>query len=56
VRGLILAELRASDTPVPADALAPTWPDAEQAARALAGLIRDGLVVGSHDDGFTLPD
>ncbi|MET0303751.1 MAG: A/G-specific adenine glycosylase [Microbacteriaceae bacterium] len=56
VRGLILAELRASDTPVPADALVPAWPDAEQAARALAGLLRDGLVVGSPDDGFTLPD
>jgi A/G-specific adenine glycosylase len=32
------------------------WADAEQRARALAGLIRDGLVTGSPDEGYRLPD
>jgi len=55
VRGLILHELRGSDLPVPADALAGLWPDAEQLARALAGLLRDGLVAGDPVEGYLLP-
>ncbi len=45
VRGLIMAELRASDIPVTADEIAAVWPDAVQRERALASLIADGLVV-----------
>ncbi len=45
VRGLIMAELRASDIPVTADEIATVWPDAVQRDRALASLIADGLVV-----------
>lgn len=54
VRGLILAELRASDIPVTAAEIDGVWADAVQRDRALAGLIDDGLVtLGS--DGYELP-
>lgn len=43
VRGLILAELRASENPVTAVELEAVWPDARQRDRALAGLLADGL-------------
>ena len=56
VRGLILAELRASDVPVTAAEIATVWPDDVQCARALAGLLRDGLATGSPDEGYRLPD
>lgn len=55
VRGLILAELRASDVPVLASELDTVWTDAAQRDRALAGLLSDGLVVGSPFDGYELP-
>jgi A/G-specific adenine glycosylase len=55
VRGLILHELRAADIPVPGDAIATLWPDAAQLDRALTGLLRDGLVAGDAEDGFSLP-
>jgi A/G-specific adenine glycosylase len=55
VRGLILAELRASDVPVQAEELDAVWLDDEQRARALAGLLADGLVVGSPVEGYDLP-
>lgn len=55
VRGLILRELRAADIPVPADAVSELWPDAAQLDRALAGLLRDGLVTGDSADGYQLP-
>jgi A/G-specific adenine glycosylase len=45
VRGLILAELRASDIPVTAGEIALVWAIDEQRDRALAGLLVDGLVV-----------
>ena len=45
VRGLILAELRASDIPVTAGEIALVWAIDEQRERALAGLLTDGLVV-----------
>ncbi len=54
VRGLVLRELRASDTPVPAAVIAGLWPDAEQLARATEGLLRDGLVVLDGGD-YALP-
>jgi A/G-specific adenine glycosylase len=55
VRGLILHQLRTADIPVPGGVIAALWPDAPQLERALAGLIRDGLVTGDPEGGFTLP-
>jgi A/G-specific adenine glycosylase len=55
VRGLILRELRAADIPVPGDVLSALWLDAAQLERALAGLLRDGLVTGDPADGYLLP-
>jgi A/G-specific adenine glycosylase len=54
VRGIVLAELRRHDAPVPEDALAALWPDATQLARAVAGLVADGLLV-RDGDGYALP-
>jgi len=54
VRGLIMAELRGSDIPVTAAEIATLWPDAAQLARALSGLVDDGLAV-AVDGGFELP-
>jgi len=54
VRGLILAELRASDVPVTAAEIEQVWSDAEQRDRALAGLLKDGLAV-AEDSGYVLP-
>lgn len=54
VRGLIMAELRASDVPVSAVELERVGTDAAQRARAIAGLIADGLAVHG-DGGFELP-
>jgi len=53
-RGVVLRALRAAEAPLPRDALDPLWPDAAQLERAIAGLLRDGLV---HVDGeaLTLP-
>lgn len=55
VRGLILRELRASDTPVPGVVIETLWPDAAQRERALDGLLRDGLATGDPDHGYRLP-
>jgi A/G-specific adenine glycosylase len=55
VRGLILAELRASELPVTALEIDRVWSDATQRSRALASLEADGLVVGSSDVGYSLP-
>ena len=54
VRGLILAELRAADIPVPAHELTAIWTDDVQRSRAIAGLLSDGLAV-STDAGYALP-
>ena len=54
VRGLILKELRASDVAVTVAEIDTVWPEPVQRARALAGLLADGLVV-SVDGGFELP-
>jgi A/G-specific adenine glycosylase len=56
VRGLIMAEFRASDVPITPAEIETIWPDDGQRARALAGLIRDGLATGSPDEGYRLPD
>jgi A/G-specific adenine glycosylase len=55
VRGLIMAELRASDVPVTRSEIEPVWPDADQRDRALASLLRDGLAVGDDASGYQLP-
>lgn len=54
VRGLIVAELRASDIPVTPEEIDAVWPDDAQRERALAGLLRDGLVT-RVDGGYSLP-
>ena len=54
VRGLVLAELRASDVPVTRAELALVWAEVEQLDRSIAGLILDGLIVDTGD-GFELP-
>ena len=56
VRGLVLAELRASDVPVAQAELEAVWPESLQRERALAGLVADGLVGGSVDEGWSLAD
>lgn len=55
VRGLIMRALRHSDEPVTAEAIELLWPDAVQRDRALSGLLRDGLAVGSPEEGYRLP-
>ena len=54
-RGRILAILRNASGPVPASALTASWTDSAQRARALAGLIQDGLLVRGADGSLTLP-
>jgi A/G-specific adenine glycosylase len=55
VRGLLLDVLRASPDPVDAAALDRAWDEPVQRARALAGLISDGLIAPLPDDRFALP-
>jgi A/G-specific adenine glycosylase len=55
VRGVILGELRSAVGPVPRDRLDALWPDRLQSARALGGLLSDGLVVGTPETGYALP-
>jgi A/G-specific adenine glycosylase len=50
-RGALLAVLRDADSVVPAEELDAAWPDAPQRARALTGLLHDGLVVERSDQG-----
>ena len=54
-RGRLLGVLRASDAPVPAQALAASWDDPAQRARALGSLVSDGLVEPLADGRFRLP-
>jgi A/G-specific adenine glycosylase len=53
-RGRIMAELRASDTPVPDAALAAALPDTALRDRILGALERDGLAVRA-EGGWALP-
>ncbi|HEU4806657.1 MAG TPA: A/G-specific adenine glycosylase [Homoserinimonas sp.] len=55
VRGLIMAQLRASEVPVDRSALAAVWPEGIQFERALAALLRDGLAMAAPE-GYTLPE
>ncbi|MCL3863093.1 A/G-specific adenine glycosylase [Actinotalea sp. K2] len=52
VRGRVMALLRSADHPLPVHLLEEVSADAEQRERALAGLVRDGLVV-RHEDPAT---
>ena len=54
-RGRLLAVLRDSHAVVPQSRLDAAWPDQAQRARALAGLVTDGLVV-VKPEGYALPD
>jgi len=55
VRGRLLAVLRDSPLPVEASALEVVWAEPVQRARALAGLVADGLANALPDGTFTLP-
>jgi A/G-specific adenine glycosylase len=55
VRGRLLAVLRDSEEPVPADLLAQVWAEPVQCARALDGLVADGLVDPLPDGRYALP-
>jgi A/G-specific adenine glycosylase len=54
-RGRLLALLRESPVPLGQEHLDVAWPDASQRARALDGLIADGLVDPLPDGRFSLP-
>ena len=54
LRGRVMAELRASDSPVTEAELAQVLPDAAVRPRILAGLLVDGLAVEA-EGGWTLP-
>lgn len=55
VRGRLLAVLRASREPVPQAALDAVWHEPVQRARALDGLVEDGLVEPLADGVYRLP-
>ena len=55
VRGRLLAVLRDSHAPVPAADLDAAWHEPVQRARALDGLVADGLVDPLPDGRFALP-
>ena len=55
VRGRLLAVLRDSPEPVRAELLAQVWDDPVQRARALDGLVADGLVEPLPDARYALP-
>jgi A/G-specific adenine glycosylase len=54
VRGLLLEVLRHATGPVPRQRLDAVWADEVQRARALAGLVEDGLVEALGKDDFGL--
>ncbi|MGC4859011.1 A/G-specific adenine glycosylase [Micromonospora sp. DT41] len=54
VRGLLLGVLREATGPVPHQRLDQVWTDDVQRARALAGLVQDGLVEPVDADSFRL--
>ena len=55
VRGRLMAVLRDAPGPVPAAALAAVWDEPVQRARALDGLVADGLVDPLPDGSYALP-
>jgi A/G-specific adenine glycosylase len=54
-RGRLLAVLRDSAEPVPAERLEAAWPDLAQQARALGSLVADGLATALDDGTYALP-
>lgn len=54
-RGRLMAVLRDSADPIAAEELDAVWPDAIQRARALDGLVADGLVDPLPDGRYALP-
>jgi A/G-specific adenine glycosylase len=54
-RGRLLAVLRDADGPVAASQLEAVWPTLGQRARALDGLVADGLVDARADGTYALP-
>jgi A/G-specific adenine glycosylase len=54
-RGRLLAVLRGAVDPVPGSRLDAAWPERQQRARALEGLIADGLVEPLPDGRFAFP-
>jgi A/G-specific adenine glycosylase len=54
VRGLLLGVLREATGPVPRQRLDAVWTDDVQRARALDGLVRDGLVEPVDADSYRL--
>ena len=54
-RGALLAVLRDADGAVDASELETAWAHGAQRARALAGLVDDGLVVEQAGQGYSLP-
>lgn len=54
-RGRLLAVLRGADGPVAASQLEAVWPALAQRARALDGLVADGLVDALPDGTYALP-
>lgn len=55
VRGLLLAVMRESPEPIPRAKLDAVWSDSDQRARALSGLLADGLIRELDHDLFVLP-
>lgn len=55
VRGRIMSLLRDSTHPVVPAAVDVVWPDADQRARCVTSLVRDGLAVRLPDGALTLP-
>ena len=55
VRGRLLAVLREAPAPVTGEVLAQAWAEPVQRARALDGLVADGLVDPLPDDRYALP-
>ena len=55
VRGLLLDVLRGASEPVPLSALDVVWPDPVRRARALDGLVADGLIDPLPDGRYALP-
>lgn len=54
-RGRLLAVLRGADEPVRAELLTQAWGDPDQRARALHGLVADGLAEPLPDGRYVLP-
>ena len=55
MRGRLLAVLRDATGPVPQAALDAVWPEPVQRARALDGLVADGLVEPLEGGFYRLP-